>query len=269
VNEQIANSEQPASKLTWISEGLVIASAPVGAYLLGLSYIAGYASFFQIPTEFISLNIATLFSIAGAITFVALMVVALFFLLFMFWPHSENPILFRVLTLFPLLALLYLQISFFGRHWHEWISTLLALLILIIQFFVMPLTQRQGSAYLEKLREVDKRNSSAPATVVTKFLRNELGRRIGGIWLWAWFALSASHSAGRFEAMWKREFLVPVSSPDTVVLSSYGDMLIVAPFDRKTKSVERSFSMLKKGEDPKLLLRWEVVGPLQTLPSAP
>jgi hypothetical protein len=39
--------------------------------------------------------------------------------------------------------------------------------------------------------------------------------------------------------------------------------MIVAPFDGKTKVVERSFSILKKGEDPKPLLRWEVVDPLQ------
>jgi len=63
--------------------------------------------------------------------------------------------------------------------------------------------------------------------------------------------------------MWKREFLVPAPPPDTVVLSSFGETMIIAPFDRKTREVERSFSILKKGEDPKLLLRWEVVGPLQ------
>jgi len=73
----------------------------------------------------------------------------------------------------------------------------------------------------------------------------------------------AVHVALTFFAKWKQEFLVPVSSPDSVVLSSFGEYLIVAPFDRKTKAVERSFSILKKGEDPKLLLRWELVGPLR------
>jgi hypothetical protein len=116
---------------------------------------------------------------------------------------------------------------------------------------------------MEKLREDDRRFHSARTTVAHKLLTSDRGRRIIIYYIWIWFSLSAAQNAGRFEAMWKKEFLVPASRPESVILSTFGDNMIVAPFDRKTKEVERSFSILKKGEDPNLLLRWEMVGPLQ------
>jgi hypothetical protein len=73
----MANYEPPNANSAWISEGLLIASAQVAAYLLTLSYIGGYAGFFQIPTEFISLNLTTLFSVAANIVFVGMFVYGL------------------------------------------------------------------------------------------------------------------------------------------------------------------------------------------------
>ncbi len=257
-------SEQSTPSSAWISEGILIASAPVVAYLLTLSYIGGYAGFFQIPTDFISINLSTLFSVAGNIAFVAMLVYGLFLTFFLLWPHTDSPVLKRALHLFPFGALLWIQLIFFGKRLHEWGGTLFVVVLFGMLSFVSPLVGRsKGLSYTEKLREYDRRQSSRPSTVADHLIGSPLGRRLGTVALWAWFSLVASSSAGRFGAMWKQEFLVPASSPDCVVLISYGENMIVAPFDRKTKEVERSFSILKKGEDPKLLLSWEKVGPLQ------
>jgi len=260
----MANSEQSNALSTWISEGLLIALAPVAAYLLTLSYIGGYVGFFNIPTEFISLNLTTLFSVAGNIMFVAMFVYGLFLMFFFLWPHTDSPILKRSLRIFPFAALLWVQLMFFGKRWHEWITTLFFFAVLGLQFFTLPLIGRTtGLSYAEKLSEFDGRESARADTVVGHLINSSLGPRLVTVALWTWVSLVASNNAGRFFAMWKQEFLVPASSPDWVVLSSFGENMIVAPFDRKTKVVERSFSIIKKGEDPKLLLRWEVVGPLR------
>jgi len=260
----MANSEQSNAQSTWISEGLLIAFAPVTAYILTLSYLGGYVGFFQIPAEFISLNLSTMFSVAGNILLVPMFISLLFLMVFFLWPHSDSPVLNRALRLFPFGALLFIQLLFFQKRWHDWITTLYLFAYLLLQFFVVPLVGRtKGLSYVEKLREFDRRESTRPTTVATNLINSPLGRRLGTVLLWTWFSLVAASDTGRFSAMWKREFLVPASSPDSVVLISFGENMIVAPFDRKTKVVERGFSIIKKGEDPKLLLRWEVVGPLQ------
>ncbi len=260
----MANPDQSSEQSTWISEGLLIASAPVAAYLLTLSYIGGYASYFQIPMEFISLNLTTLFSVAGNIVFVGMFVCTLFLLFFVLWPHTDGPILWRALRVFPWVALLWIQLIFFGKRWHDWVGTLFVLAFLMMYYFTSPLIGRSsGLSYIEKLREYDSRQSTRALTVGVRMVNTPLGRRIAMVWLWTWFSLTVSSNAGRWAAMWKQEFLVPASSPNCVVLISFGENMIVAPFDRQTKMVERSFSIVKKGEDPKLLLRWEVVGPLQ------
>jgi hypothetical protein len=58
------------------------------------------------------------------------------------------------------------------------------------------------------------------------------------------------------------EFLVSHSSPQTIILRIYGDNLIGAPFDEKTKSVKSSFFVFKITSDYQKELSLEKVGPL-------
>lgn len=136
-------------------------------------------------------------------------------------------------------------------------------LILAVGFFVGPLMHRDKASYMEKLSEADRRFNNGPQTVAHQLLLRNRSARIIIFFYCLFFVLTATHSYGRFEAMWKKDFLVPSTSHDSVVLSSLGDTMIVAPMNRKTKEVERGFWIVKKGEDPKLLLNWEEVGPLQ------
>jgi hypothetical protein len=255
--------ESRTAKSIWLTEGLLIAGAPVAAYVLALVYINGYADYFQIPMEFLSLNVTTMFVVGGKILFLAFLVYLFVMLPLHFLPAADSPFVNRSLVILPWAALLCIKVMFFGRRWQEWRSTLFYFLLMVAYFFLLPLIYRDKGSYMEKLREDDRRFHSARTTVAHKLLTSDRGRRIIIYYIWIWFSLSAAQNAGRFEAMWKKEFLVPASRPESVILSTFGDNMIVAPFDRKTKEVERSFSILKKGEDPNLLLRWEMVGPLQ------
>jgi len=117
------DTAQPAetitTKPTWITEGLLIASAPVAAYLLALNYISGYASYFQIPTEFLYLNVTTMFVAGGKILSIALFISLFVLLVFQFLPARDSPLLRRILAILPWGTLLYIQALFFGRHWNE------------------------------------------------------------------------------------------------------------------------------------------------------
>src|SRR5260370_23415953 len=224
------------TKSTLFTEGLLIAAAPVAAYLLALTYISGYASYFSIPMEFLSLNVTTMFVVGGKILSLALLVWLFVLLVFQFLPAGDNPLLRRILAILPWAALLYIQVMFFGRRWHEWRSTLLFFLLIAAELFLLPLIHRDKTSYMEKLHESDKRFHGASPTLAHRLFTTDRTRRIFTFGIWTWFSLTAAQSAGRFEAMWKTEFLVPSSAPGSVVLCTSGDYLILSPFDNKTKT---------------------------------
>jgi hypothetical protein len=143
-------------------------------------------------------------------------------------------------------------------------------LVLAVDFFLLPLTHRDKTSYLEKLREADRRFHARPSTAADQLFRSDRARWVFQLAIWAWFTLTASQNAGYFEAKWKKDFLVPASAPQRVVLCTYGDNLILSAFDKQSKEVERAFSILKKGDDPKLELQWQEIGPLhlKALPGA-
>ena len=65
------------------------------------------------------------------------------------------------------------------------------------------------------------------------------------------------------QARTKERFFVPSTAPDTVVLRIYGNRLICAPVDRTTKQIARAIQVLRLGDDPKMVLRSERIGPLR------
>lgn len=75
-------------------------------------------------------------------------------------------------------------------------------------------------------------------------------------------ALALGFFFGKNDAQKKVEFLVINSTPEQVVLKIYDDKLITAPFDRKTKTIERIFLIGKVGSDSHLMYSLENVGPL-------
>jgi hypothetical protein len=255
------NGQKP--KPEWFTEGLLIAAAPVAAYLLTLNYINGYASYFQIPLEFLSLNVPTMFVVGGKILSASLLVYLFFLLVGRFVPAEDGPLLHRILVILPWVGLLYIQILFFGKKWHEWRETFIFSLLLVAMLFILPLVHTDKKSYTEKLLEDSRRFHAVRPRLAAMFFRGDGGRRVILYGTWAWFALTASQNAGRFEAMWKTKFLVSASSPETVAICTYGDNTILSTFNRETKEVEQSFSIRKKGDDPNLLLEWQEVGPLR------
>jgi hypothetical protein len=241
---------------------LVIAATPVAAYVLALAYISGYAGYFKIPVEFLSLNVGALFVIAGNILVAVLVVVFLLFFICQFLrADSPIPILVKILMLFPGVGVVYAEAVMFRFPWPEWRWKLFLLIALGVEFFVFPLIHKDKPSYAEKLQE-DSRRFNAGRSLAVRMFQNEWVFRIWMFGFLFWFAFTVSSDAGHFEAMWKKEFLIPASAPANVVVSTYGDYLVVAPFDKQTKEIERSFFLVKKGDDPKFVLEWQSVGPL-------
>jgi hypothetical protein len=122
------------------------------------------------------------------------------------------------------------------------------------------LTQRGKASYREKLAAQDKLDAG------TKDFHSVLVTRLGigpyRLVFTLLITLVVVYYAGQSAALRQSTYLVTSTSPQMVVLRTYGDSIICARFDRNTKEVEPSFVVLKVGDDPELTLHSEHVGPL-------
>jgi hypothetical protein len=245
----------------WFSEGLIIAATPVLAYMITFTYEVGFAAFFGIPSEFISLNLTSFFLVAFYLGLMVAFLLATAGMVLIFTPARDHPLYRRVLSVLPLSLLAVGYIVMFQSYWREWAAILPGLVILILLVFVLPaVVHRDKGKYVDRLRAADQVVSKS-ASVFDRVMEKG-GTTVVAGFLYAWIILSLSHAAGRSSALWQREFLVTSTSPEMVVLRVYGDNLIAAPLDRERKKVQRSFVILKMAADPKLQLRLERVGPL-------
>jgi hypothetical protein len=237
---------QAERKKTWLTEGILIASVPVYVYILLLSFVIGYCDFFSIPVSFVSLNFPTMLWISYRLEF------GLFFILtftaLVWWPlkSRDHPIANSIIPLLPYAGLVLLQIVM-RFPWRDLWFSLAVLATLILSAFIF---HRSGPSSIPRM-------SPYALNIV---------RRTALVVPWLIISDSVAMDMGRYVAARQRDYLVPASAPTTVVLSYFGETLVVAPFNRSTKEVEQSFWVVKIGEDPKLLLHWESVGPLHPKP---
>lgn len=246
----------------WITEGIIIAVIPILAYLVTFSYEVGYAGFFLIPQNLITLNIINFFAVCGVL-------LSLFVILL--WPiliyidlvkKETNVITLRFVKLFPFYLWLVVNELLYGfTLWREWIlSLIIAIILSIIEFGAPLLSQRHKGSYNEKLK-ADLEADLKTETIFDRLLQF-LGWKIYLFTLIFIFMLLISYNVGRAEALKKVNFLVVDTSPEVAVLRIYGDYLICVPFDRGSREVQRSFVILNMSESFKTTLKLEKIGPL-------
>lgn len=74
----------------------------------------------------------------------------------------------------------------------------------------------------------------------------------------AWMA----HSVGNAQALQQREFLVPSTKSNSVVVRAYGDRFICAEYDIVTKKLTRKLFFLTPSSDKGLEFELKTIGPL-------
>lgn len=75
-------------------------------------------------------------------------------------------------------------------------------------------------------------------------------------------ALWLGFSFGKSDAKNKREYLVTNNSADRVVIRIYRNNVIMAPFNREQKTIEKNFYIHNLGTDPQMQYKLQNVGPL-------
>jgi hypothetical protein len=238
--------------------------APIG---YGAAYLRewGFCSVFGIPTELIQLNITT---VLIAITSGVGALFLLFWLADIFYTLSQQrklknfgPIKLRLS--FDLLSLILFGcfVALFPPIIDAWPLLVLFLVILIFTQFVAPLiTQRQIPSYKGKLEAQDRVVRETP--VLLDYFIKRAGITIVSLGILLVLFLGAMFFVGYNMAQRQTDFLVPSTHQDSVVLRIYGDNLICAPFDIKTKEVEKTFFIIKLDDEPRPQLCLVRLGPL-------
>src|SRR5215469_4020889 len=134
MDNQATQSERENS---WLTEGILIASVPVYAYILLLSFVIGYCEFFDIPVSFVSLNLPTMLWIGlqlkNGLFFLFIFAVVVYWCLKVQNVKISKAVL---LLYIPYVGLLLLQIMQ-GLPWRDWRWTLLILMIFIPAAFFL------------------------------------------------------------------------------------------------------------------------------------
>jgi len=230
----------------WLSDGILIALATLLGYLIAYRYESGYMSFFGVPDDFIEINLIrvliagfTIFSVL--LTFIV-MIEGLLFLL----PKDLGFFTRPLLKLSPFLLAVVISLLTYGLEWRKYIFLLILLIIFSFLEFVFPLlSQKEVKGYREKLIAQDKYDTERISTRFISHFYENVERPTIFIFAIILFVVLFAATFGESKAMRQIDYLTINTSPEAVVIRTYGDKLICLPFDRKSKEFKKRFFVIK------------------------
>lgn len=245
---------------------------PLVAYFCAYVYERGYASFFGIPLQFISLDIAriiySLIIVLATVLFFVFIIGELIYTLFS--DHIsrlyQKPVGRSIITM--MVVFIFVLINFFGAGFA--LSTYIVLgvwVFIVFLEFIFPLFEKiSDSTYAEKFEQHKKIEASIPR--ISSLFGKHIGfvalLRLSSVFVLFMFLFSLAYNLGIREARKAREFLVVSGEVERVVLRIYGNNVILAPFDRSSRVVYPEFNILNI-QEPDLILKEEKIGPLVTV----
>lgn len=276
-NETPVNEKLSVQSLK-ISETILLAAAPVLAYVFTFVYQVGYCDAFQLPYEFISASLADVLNIGGRILLLFVALLGFLNLLSSSLPRKifHHPSLASRMIILLLVFLLMIPNYLFPSSARIFILVAMAsMAILIIALLFLPplFTRRFPGSYLQRMEALDKlRRSKDPwegsGSLVHLFV-DVFGRKVFLLAVCLLIAMTLTYGAGRIWGANRRGFSIANTAPETVVLFMTSERLITAPFDRKNKSVQPVFRVINFDDQTDLTLRLEAIGPLKLVPMKP
>lgn len=270
--------------------GILIPAVPILGYTLAFAYEAGFCTTFSIPIELIQIQISSIFF--GSLS--ALLIFAIIFQLVNISliasrPKSLGPISLGLIRLSPGLAILTVYLLFFREEWRIWV--VFAILVAFFSFleFGLPLLTHESrkSRFRKRASEEGLKTPISESTPIPEGLKltyrekleyqeqidikpKDIFYYIGGsyqiIFLFlfiASFVLFISFGYGHTVAMNQKEYLIPSTNYDSVVLRIYGNNAICTQVFRETHEINKSFFVIDISSDPSTVFKLEKVGPLK------
>lgn len=276
-NETSVNEKRSVLGLP-VSETILLAAAPVFAYVLTFLFQAGYCDVFELPHEFISVSLTDVLNIVVTVLmlfFIVLGVINMFASLLPAKIYRHPSLAWRMSALL-LLFLLVIPVILFPGIIIKGAVILVSMVILIISLlFLPPLFTRRfpGGSYLQRMEALDNlRLGNDPwegsGSLVYLFV-DVFGRKAFLFAVYLLMAMFLTYSMGRGRGINRKVFPIANTTPETVVLFMTSERLITAPFDRTNKTVHPVFRVINFDDQTDLTLQLGKVGPLKLVPMKP
>lgn len=264
-NENSAGSHR---KL-WISEGLILASITPSIYGLGFLYEFGYANYFGIPMDLISVDART----------VLMLIIYLIFsvLLLLMWlgrAHdlsSRAEVTARVMGILMFFLFLPFVLFIIRGSWYL-LAGLFVFYAVIFLFNLLRLFERKSKRFSVFFLRIE-------SLFVSEFGGERKTEAIGAfdivgryfftpIVIFFVFA-AVVYGGGRSNAAEKESFGVIKrdGKQDLAIVRHYGDKIIAIAFDRNQKTFSGAYTIIDLGDLKGDLVFPENIGPLEKLPA--
>lgn len=245
----------------FLTDPIFLGFISVYSYLVVFIYESAYNRFFNIPNQFISLNLSSFFIVFSSILFLLVSIFLIANLFVIILPNKLNPIRYCLIRLFYPFILVISFLKFYGPS-VSFLILFLFFLYLVFEEFILPLfTQRDKKSYTEKLNNQELLENKIIA--LPDYFYFYLGKSNYRIVFTMLFFLLLINMAGNSKAMKKENFLTTSTVPELVILRIYGDNLICAEFNKKAKTVKNNFIIKSIKANSNLTLKLEKIGPLK------
>lgn len=273
INENNSGSSQDEkinkSQNAWITDGILIALFTGFSYMVAFTYEAGYASFYNIPWHLISMSITNILICLMIIFAVAFITFNTINSIWIILPVPDRPIKYFIRRFLIFLMILFIPtLLFFNKFLYWLISICLAIFLGLFEFLFPLFSQKDKASYEAKLVAQANYDYEEGKRLLWHSIDKRYGRFLVNALIFGFIALSSAYCLGFKNASEKTSYYIFVSSPERVVLAIYGDTIISAPFNRKTREIEPQLWVSKISENNNIIMQSEKVGKLHLKPSS-
>lgn len=257
------NTKQPQELKSWLSEGLLLASLSVLSYATTFAYEAGYAEYFKIPYQLISVSLTTTIIAAASIIFAMLPLYAISNFLWLLTPKAGDVISSAIRRFVKIIIISLIAVMPFATHWQAWLAFLVFILFFAFFEFVFPvITNGEKIPYAEKLLAQDQIEQNAKVHLLWHIIDEKVGRWLVDALIYSAIVLGSAYTLGTQNAENKNEFYLNSDKPNDVILAIYGDTIVSAEFDPSKKSIRHPLHIFKVDNNVTLSIKKEKVEPL-------
>lgn len=251
-------------KNRYLTESLILAALPVLAYLITFSYQAGYASYFGIPLQVITINLTTIIISFFAIVTSLAFVYSISNAVWMFTPKANDPVSISIRRVVLVSLIGFIIMVPFLPSLIAWVLYGSFISIVLALEFLFPfLSQRSKAQYPEKLAAQNEIEHEAGKHMLWYEVDKRVGRWLITSVIYACIALGVSFGVGMQRAEKNSSYYI--SKDNGVVLAIYDDLAVLSQYDSKTQTLSGELLFEKVGEGSAKILRLEKIGQLKPL----
>lgn len=245
-----------------VPEVLFVAILTAGAYWLAFLYEAGYLRGFGLPAHLVEVSVQTTLSVALAVSGLIWFLFSIINFVLMLWP-KHPAIQEKAFRVGVVLLILFWHLIIYGLRVQDWILYVFWIVFIGIFEFLWPLLVYHDKPTLRERFIADEiAESRVRARGVASRIFAAFGPAAYGLLVLFVLGGTLAYTAGRAKATTQKEFFVFAEAPNTAVIRIYGDMILAAPFDKETKTLQAKVVIRKIGIDNVNLILDTDAGPL-------